>query len=142
VAAANAPAPATHTEVVREEPGALTFFHAAAASDNVRSAPASAQAGKPAGPLLTAGVFHFEEGNYATAETLLRSSLQTGLATSTQRARAHKYLAFIYCVTERRTQCRQEFVQALRADPQFSLTAAEAGHPTWGPVFRAVKTSR
>jgi hypothetical protein len=27
-------------------------------------------------------------------------------------------------------------------DPAFSLTAAEAGHPSWGPVFRKLKAAK
>ena len=88
--------------------------------------------------LLTAGVREFEDGNYVQAEKLLRSSLATGLAGRTSRARAHKYLAFTYCVTGRTDRCREEFSHALQADPKFSLTAAESGHPTWGPAFRSV----
>lgn len=98
---------------------------------------------KPSGePLVTAGIFHFEEGNYAKAEQLLRSSLTVGLRNGADRAQAHKYLAFIYCVTERLAQCRAEFRRALKADPAFALTAAESGHPTWGPAFRTVQGSR
>ena len=92
--------------------------------------------------LLAAGVAQFEEGNYAQAQRLLQSSLAEGLPSRTSQARAHKYLAFIYCVTDRTAQCRQEFNNALAADPKFTLTAAEAGHPTWGPVYRSVSRGR
>jgi hypothetical protein len=105
--------------------------------------PLPSSGSKPSGePLVTAGIFHFEEGNYAKAEQLLRSSLTAGLSNGADRAQAHKYLAFIYCVTERPAQCRTEFRRALKADPAFSLTAAEAGHPTWGPAFRTAKGIR
>ena len=67
------------------------------------------------------------------------SALVNGLASRTDQARAYKYLAFIYCVTERVPQCRQEFSNAITAEPKFTLTAAEAGHPTWGPVYRSVR---
>ena len=92
--------------------------------------------------LLAAGVAQFEEGNYAQAQRLLQSSLAEGLATRASQARAHKYLAFTYCVTNRTAQCRQEFTNALNADPSFTLTAAESGHPTWGPVYRSVSKGR
>ena len=81
----------------------------------------------------------YEEGNYAQAQRTLQSALVNGLASRTDQARAYKYLAFIYCVTERVPQCRQEFSNAITADPKFTLTAAEAGHPTWGPVYRSVR---
>lgn len=88
---------------------------------------------------LAAGVTQFEEGNYAQAQRLLQSSLADGLTSRTSQARAYKYLAFTYCVTDRAAQCRQEFGNALTADPKFTLTPAEAGHPTWGPMFRSVR---
>lgn len=91
---------------------------------------------------LTAGVSQFEEGNYAQAQRLLQSSLAEGLPSRATRARAHKYLAFIYCVTDRTAQCREEFNNALAVDPKFTLTAAESGHPGWGPVFRNVSGGR
>ena len=56
--------------------------------------------------------------------------------------RAHKYLAFIDCVSERIPACRDEFRKALRIDPGMELSTAEAGHPIWGPVFYAVKAGR
>lgn len=88
---------------------------------------------------LTAGITQFEEGNFAQAQRLLQSSLADGLAKRSDQARAYKYLAFTYCVTDRTAQCRQEFSNAFAADPQFTLTAAEAGHPQWGPVYRSVR---
>lgn len=88
---------------------------------------------------LTAGITQFEEGNFAQAQRLLQSSLADGLAKRSDQARAYKYLAFTYCVTDRAAQCRQEFSNAFAADPQFALTAAEAGHPQWGPVYRSVR---
>jgi Tfp pilus assembly protein PilF len=100
------------------------------------------QAARSAEDLLAAGVAQYEEGNYAQAQRLLQSSLAEGLSSRTNQARAYKYLAFIYCVTDRSAQCRQEFSNALNADPKFTLTAAEAGHPTWGPVFRSVSRGR
>lgn len=88
---------------------------------------------------LKTGIAQYEEGNYAQAERTLQSALLNGLASRSDQARAYKYLAFIYCITERIAQCRQEFSNAITADPKFNLTPAEAGHPTWGPVFRSVR---
>ena len=92
--------------------------------------------------LLAAGIAQYEEGSYGQAQRLLQSSLAEGLATRASQARAYKYLAFIYCVTDREPQCRQEFSNAFSADPKFSLAPAEAGHPVWGPVFRSVSRGR
>jgi hypothetical protein len=55
---------------------------------------------------------------------------------------ANKYLAFISCVSGRDRQCRAYFRRALELNPSFELEPAEAGHPTWGPVFRNVKGRR
>jgi hypothetical protein len=52
---------------------------------------------------------------------------------------AHKYIAFSYCVTSRRTQCRQQFVDAIKLDPNFNLEPAEKTHPIWGPEFERAK---
>ena len=105
-------------------------------------APRKPEPTRSAESLLAAGIKQYEEGNYAQAQRILQSSLAEGLASRTSQARAHKYLAFIYCVTDRTPQCRQEFNNALAADPKFTLTAAEAGHPSWGPVFRSVSGRR
>ena len=37
---------------------------------------------------------------------------------------------------------REEFQKILDIAPDFELTPAEAGHPTWGPVFRSVKAQQ
>lgn len=92
-------------------------------------------------PALAAGIRQYEEGKYAEAAESLNSSLYQGLS-SADRVRAHKYLAFIDCVSGRPSACRQEFRRALSIDPNLELSAAEAGHPIWGPVFRAVKSAR
>jgi len=88
---------------------------------------------------LKTGIAQYEEGNYAQAQRTLQSALLNGLTSRTDQARAYKYLAFIYCVTDRIPQCRQEVSNAITADPKFTLSAAEAGHPTWGPVYRSVR---
>ena len=91
---------------------------------------------------LKSGIAQYEEGNYAEAQRLLQASLAEGLTSRSDQARAYKHLAFIYCVTDRVAQCRQEFSNAFSADPKFSLTPAEAGHPSWGPVYRSVARGR
>lgn len=92
-------------------------------------------------PALAIGIRHYEQGNYAEAAEHLHSALYQGLS-SAGRVRAHKYLAFVNCVSNRPAACREEFRRALAIDSELQLSAAEAGHPTWGPVFRAVKSGR
>jgi Tfp pilus assembly protein PilF len=87
---------------------------------------------------LASGIKQYEDGNYSAAARLLQSSLDQGLGWNDQ-VRAHKYLAFIHCVSGREGRCRDEFRAALKIDPSFELAANEAGHPIWGPAFRSVK---
>lgn len=87
---------------------------------------------------LDAGVRVYESGRFADAATYLQRSLDLGVDISDQ-VQAHKYLAFIHCVAGREAQCKEEFGRALALQPSFDLTLAEAGHPTWGPVFRSIK---
>lgn len=92
-------------------------------------------------PALAAGLRLYEEGKYAEAAKQLQSAIRQGLGNA-DRVKAHKHLAFIHCVSGRNAACREEFRKALAIEPAMELTAAEAGHPTWGPVFRAAKSGR
>jgi Tfp pilus assembly protein PilF len=87
---------------------------------------------------LSAGIAAYQEGKFAEAAKSIQNALDLGLGTADQ-VRAHKYLAFIHCISGRERQCRAEFRKALDIDPRMDLEPAEAGHPTWGPVFRSVK---
>lgn len=96
-------------------------------------------AGRKAGtPLLEEGIRQYEEGNYRTARRRLQFALEEGLGRP-DRVKAHKYLAFIACVSNQQLTCREEFGIAFELDPSFDLEPAEAGHPIWGPVFKGVK---
>lgn len=103
--------------------------------------------GEPAPPkhrgegALRAGLRQYEDGRYADSARSLQRALDLGLDKADQ-VTAHKYLAFMHCAAGRKAQCRNEFRRALRIDPNLELDAAEAGHPTWGPVFRSVKAER
>lgn len=91
---------------------------------------------------LTNGIKNYEEGNYKTASRNLQNALNAGLAFDSDAVRAHKYLAFINCLTNQEKLCREEFRKALELDKKFELTPAEAGHPMWGPVYRSVKAEQ
>jgi hypothetical protein len=93
-------------------------------------------------PALSTGIQQFEEGRYPDASKSLNSALEQGLSSTADFARAHKYLAFIQCASNRQAQCRDEFGKALDANPRMELEPNEVGHPIWGPVFRAVKSKR
>ncbi len=111
-------------------------------SSAATSPPATAGSIDKAQQELASGIASYENGAYKIATRQLQSALALGLADPVSRARAHKYLAFMHCVGGRQRQCREEFTKAFEADPAFDLTPAEAGHPTWGPVFRKLKATR
>lgn len=92
--------------------------------------------------LLTSGIRQYENGDYENASRTLQTALDDGLERDAQKVAAHKYLAFIHCVSGRERQCRDEFRRALDINPRMELEPAEAGHPIWGPVFRSVKQKR
>lgn len=93
------------------------------------------------GQNLANGIKLYEDANYSEAARLLQSSLDQGLGSDDQ-VKAHKYLAFIHCVSGREQRCRDEFRAALKIDPSFELAANEAGHPIWGPAFRSAKVRK
>jgi Tfp pilus assembly protein PilF len=90
---------------------------------------------------LEEGVQNYEEGNYRVAKRRLQFALEEGLSRP-DRVKAHKYLAFIACVSSQQLTCREEFAIALELDPNFELDAAEVGHPIWGPMFKSVKAKQ
>lgn len=90
---------------------------------------------------LAAGLKQYEDGRYAESLKSLQSAIGQGLSDH-DRVTAHKHVAFIHCASSRERACRDEFRKALRIDPGMELAPAEAGHPAWGPVFRAVKAGR
>lgn len=93
------------------------------------------------GSHLSQGIAHYEEGNYRAAARRLQFALEEGLSLQ-DRVTAHKYLAFISCVSGQQTTCREEFAIALNLDPKFMLSPAESGHPIWGPVFKSAKAAK
>jgi Tfp pilus assembly protein PilF len=108
---------------------------------SVKAGAARQAQGDKADPVLQTGLRLYEDGAYAESAKSLQAALDQGLA-SKDRARAHKYLAFIHCASSREQLCRDEFRKALADDPSLDLAPAEAGHPIWGPIFRAVKAGR
>ncbi len=90
---------------------------------------------------LEEGIRNYDEGNYRTSARRLQYALEEGL-TRPDRVTAHKYLAFIACVSGQQLTCHEEFGIALELDPSFELDAAEAGHPIWGPVYKSVKANQ
>jgi Tfp pilus assembly protein PilF len=123
------------------------FRNALAADPALELAPA--EAGHPTwGPIFReakvaanpfgAGLKQFNDGDYDASAKSLQGALERGLPPKDQVV-AYKYLAFIHCANNRVAACRDEFRKALTMDPALELTAAEAGHPVWGPLFRSLK---
>ena len=92
--------------------------------------------GRPAEKALLDGLKAYDDAQYDSAARLFRQALALGLASTKDRAEAHKRLAFIQCADGRLAPCEAEFRAARQADPAFALDRAEAGHPVWGPVYR------
>ncbi len=93
---------------------------------------------RPAERALLDGIRAYDDGQYAQAETALRSALAAGLKSARDRATAHKLLAFITCTSDRLADCETQFREARAADAAFALSRSESGHPVWGPVYRSV----
>src|ERR1700754_3067282 len=94
---------------------------------------------RPAEKALLAGMRAYDDGQYPQAEQSLNQALTAGLVSPKDRAAAHKYLAFIFCTSERVPACEAQFRAARSDDPAFALSKAEAGHPQWGPVYQRVQ---
>jgi len=97
---------------------------------------ADPNAGKP---LLLGGIKSYEDGEYGNAESYLMQALGAGLTAKADLIQIHKYLAFVYCVTNRAGLGEVEFGKVLTLNPQFALDPSEEGHPLWGPVFLRAK---
>ncbi|MCC6867283.1 MAG: TssQ family T6SS-associated lipoprotein [Burkholderiales bacterium] len=89
---------------------------------------------------LAVGIKSYDDGDYKAAALHLQAALDMGLDRASDRAQAHKYRAFMACVTGRERPCRDEFHSVLEADPDFALAPAEATHPVWPKVLASVKT--
>jgi hypothetical protein len=89
---------------------------------------------------LAAGIKQYETGDFDNAVKSLTASLEHGMLSKPDQSRARKYLAFSHCVSGREAQCRDEFRKAFEINSDFALSAAEDGHPIWGPVYRNVRT--
>lgn len=136
-----------HCSSGRAGPCRDEFGKALAADPNFSLAPA--EASHPVwGPIFrgvkgeaasfSTGLKQFDDGDYDASAKSLQAALERGLPPKDQ-VNAYKYLAFIHCANNRVAACREEFRKALTMDPALELSAAEAGHPVWGPIFRSLK---
>ena len=93
---------------------------------------------RPSERALFDGLRAYDDGQYELAESALRTALAGTLRSPRDKAMAHKLLAFIYCTSNRESQCEAAFKAARDSDAAFRLNRAEAGHPSWGPIYRRV----
>jgi hypothetical protein len=93
----------------------------------------------PGEKLFTEGMAAYDAADYNKAIKSFQDALKETLSSDDQ-LKVRKFTAFSFCLTNRMTLCRQEFDKILQAKPDFELAPAEAGHPSWGPSFRAAKS--
>lgn len=89
---------------------------------------------------LAQGIAQYQAGEFENSIRTLTASLEHGMLSKVDQSRARKYLAFSHCVQGRDVPCRAEFRRAFEINSEFVLSAAEDGHPIWGPVYRDVRT--
>ncbi|HET7776780.1 MAG TPA: TssQ family T6SS-associated lipoprotein [Azospira sp.] len=120
------------------------------AAETAPAPPPAAEAAKPAEPVktpaarkaeteLAKGLGAYDNGDYKVAAQALQQSLELGLPSRLDQARAYKHLAFIACASRQEELCKAHFRKALAAAPKLTLSKTEAGHPVWGPAFQQVK---
>jgi hypothetical protein len=93
---------------------------------------------RPGEKALLSGIRSYDDGQYAQSEVLLSESLKAGFTVTKDAALAHKFLAFIYCTSNRIKECEQAFISAKAVDPSFTLNKNEIGHPLWGPIYKKI----
>jgi len=69
---------------------------------------------RPAEKALLSGIRFYDDGQYPEAEKQLGTALKLNLTSAKDRAAAHKYLAFIYCTSNRHSQCEASFPRRSR----------------------------
>lgn len=89
--------------------------------------------------MLVDGLVKYEAGEFAEAHKLLEAALKEGLKDKKDQVRALKHSAFCLCLQSKYRDCRAEFIKIYDVDPDFDLTPAEAGHPSWTKTFAGAK---
>lgn len=89
--------------------------------------------------MLADGIVKYDAGDYTAAHKLFEDALREGLKDKSDQVRALKHAAFSTCLLGSYPKCRGEFIKIYDVDPNFDLTAAEAGHPSWTKTFAAAK---
>jgi hypothetical protein len=91
--------------------------------------------------MLADGMVKYDAGEYEAAHKLLDAALTEGLKDKANQVKAMKYIAFTECLQRHYRECRGEFIKIYDVDPNFDLTPAEAGHPSWTHTFASAKAA-
>jgi hypothetical protein len=89
--------------------------------------------------MLADGMVKYDSGEFEAAEKLFDAAAKEGLKDKSDQIRALKQAAFSLCLQGKQAPCRAEFIKIYDLDPNFDLTPAEAGHPSWSRTFAAAK---
>ncbi len=89
---------------------------------------------------LNEGLKKYDGGNNDEAIKDFLLALDSGQLALADQLKARKHIAFIHCLSGREANCKEEFEKIIAIDAKFDLSPAEAGHPTWGPIFRLART--
>lgn len=89
--------------------------------------------------LLADGVVKYDGGDYDAALKLFEAASKEGLKQKADQVKALKHVAFSLCLQGKYPACRAAFVKIYDTDPEFDLSPAEAGHPSWTRTFAAAK---
>lgn len=89
--------------------------------------------------MLADGMLKYDAGEYDASLGLLEGALKEGLKEKPDQVRALKHIAFNLCLKSRWRDCRAAFIRIYDVDPDFDLTPAEAGHPSWTKTFAGAK---
>lgn len=89
---------------------------------------------------LNDGLKKYDSGGFDEAFQNFLLALDSGQLTLAEQLTARKHMAFIHCLSGREANCKEEFEKVIALDLKFDLTPAEAGHPTWGPIYRLART--
>ena len=89
--------------------------------------------------MLVDGLVKYDAGEFPEALKLFEASFQEGLKEKKDQVRALKHAAFCLCLLGKYPACRAEFIRIYDVDPDFDLTPAESGHPSWTKTFAGAK---
>jgi len=89
--------------------------------------------------MMSDGLVKYDAGEFTEARELLEGALKEGLKQKSDRVKAMKFVAFTLCLQNHWSKCRAEFIGIYDVDPDFDLTPAEAGHPSWTKTFASAK---